>query len=429
MSVEESKGATTRLSELEKEFVFHPVVNFERISVHDLPVFVRLGRSAVDLYMIVDPILDLLEEERENGGVFIEPDVEALVVSPSTFDIANLRGFKAIRRDKTVVLGRHNSTDMARFETPSEDVSREHVDIHLSEDGQTIVIEDSKSLNGTLIGRKPLKNSLEQMDTTEPLFAHVDAYTVPSVFHSSGNQDAYMVHKKASLFAVFDGVGSQKGAALSANTAKQYLDKHANNIGVAETIDGVSSSLATYVRAANEVVISLVEEPGTTAVVAKLHEVEGRQYVSVAHVGDSRAYIFRDGILQPKTIDHTFYRTLHGDQAALYQQEQFDFIDDSLNLLPEELEEFDEKHILGNIIGMQDFNMDVNSFPVESGDLVVLTSDGVHDNLTIREMESVLRYGNPNQLAKLLVNQAKIRSGEEHFRRKPDDMTAVVVTI
>lgn len=62
------------------------------------------------------------------------------------------------------------------------------------------------------------------------------------------------------------------------------------------------------------------------------------------------------------------------------------------------------------------------------GDKIILTSDGVHDNLIKDEIEKVLNGGQSN-LAEELVQRAKTRSKENHIRAKPDDISAIVVEV
>jgi len=54
-------------------------------------------------------------------------------------------------------------------------------------------------------------------------------------------------------------------------------------------------------------------------------------------------------------------------------------------------------------------------------------TDGVHDNLTFKEMEEVVTKN--GDVAKLLVEKAKKRSKENHFRSKPDDISAIVIEV
>src|SRR5436305_13905201 len=65
------------------------------------------------------------------------------------------------------------------------------------------------------------------------------------------------------------------------------------------------------------------------------------------------------------------------------------------------------------------------------GDRILLCTDGIHDNLSDEEIETILRTGPRTSVARLLIEQSLARSHEERdttVRAKPDDMTAIVIT-
>jgi protein phosphatase len=65
------------------------------------------------------------------------------------------------------------------------------------------------------------------------------------------------------------------------------------------------------------------------------------------------------------------------------------------------------------------------------GDRLLLCSDGVHDNLTDKELEALLRRGARTTVARHIVHAAALQSRRditEDMRSKPDDMSAVVIT-
>lgn len=64
---------------------------------------------------------------------------------------------------------------------------------------------------------------------------------------------------------------------------------------------------------------------------------------------------------------------------------------------------------------------------VKEGDKYILTTDGVHDNLTDGEIEKIV--GASSDEASQLVARAKVRSREGALRSKPDDMSAIVFVV
>jgi protein phosphatase len=147
-------------------------------------------------------------------------------------------------------------------------------------------------------------------------------------------------------------------------------------------------------------------------------------------VGDSRAYLFRTGLLEVLTTDHTRSRYAIGTGEAALQQERLADTDSLDILSDEDIAAFRERNVIGASLGRSnEVCADVKHFDVERGDIIILTTDGIHDNLTTQEMQQVLVNARNANYAELLTHAAKERSRQPHLRAKKDDMTAVVVSI
>ncbi len=92
---------------------------------------------------------------------------------------------------------------------------------------------------------------------------------------------------------------------------------------------------------------------------------------------------------------------------------------------------FDERHMVSNSLGGSQYNPVVFTRPLESSDVILITSDGIHDNLTATEIIEILKANqDPSAVSSALIQSAQARSRDEHHvRAKPDDMTALVVAI
>lgn len=64
---------------------------------------------------------------------------------------------------------------------------------------------------------------------------------------------------------------------------------------------------------------------------------------------------------------------------------------------------------------------------IQLGDRILLTTDGIHDNLTSAEIAALLDDSDPDGAAEALIAAARERSVSSHFRAKPDDMSVVVI--
>src|SRR5436853_18365 len=121
----------------------------------------------------------------------------------------------------------------------------------------------------------------------------------------------------------------------------------------------------------------------------------------IAHLGDSRAYLYRAGQLQQLTRDHTLVEKLV----------QRGLIDAATALT------HPERHILTKGLGMGvDLKPELTSTPITPQDLIVLCSDGLTKMLEDAAIASVLSRarGDPNQACHDLIEQALNRGGEDN---------------
>jgi len=188
------------------------------------------------------------------------------------------------------------------------------------------------------------------------------------------NEDRFHIERfrnGAVLAGVADGMGGEKGGALAAETVRQGL-KAFN--GDCKDVEG---HLIQNIRTAHEKIISMAKEKaelkrmGTTVTAVFLRA--GR--INWAHTGDSRAYLFRDGHLVQITDDHSISGFL------LKQQE----------ITEEEARDHPLRNVLLRCVGCDPLQVDTGELEAADGDLVLLTTDGLHDYVTIDKIVSVLR--------------------------------------
>jgi PPM family protein phosphatase len=135
-----------------------------------------------------------------------------------------------------------------------------------------------------------------------------------------------------------------------------------------------------------------------TTVTAALVEPDGR--VALANVGDSRAYLLRDGSLRRLTEDHSVVAEL----VASGQISEW------------EANNHPQRNVVTRVLGAE-ANVTVDTFwlQAEDGDLVLLCSDGLTDMVSEQEFASVLaRDASCEQIARDLVRAALARGGEDN---------------
>ncbi len=126
----------------------------------------------------------------------------------------------------------------------------------------------------------------------------------------------------------------------------------------------------------------------------------------VAHVGDSRAYLYRDGVLHHITRDHTVAQHL-ADSGTISQ---------------EEVDEHPERHILTSVVGGHGGALqgDMHHVPLQVGDAVVVCTDGLSGQAKDEEINEVLRNAaSCDDACDALIALA-------HERGAPDNVTVIV---
>jgi serine/threonine protein phosphatase PrpC len=210
------------------------------------------------------------------------------------------------------------------------------------------------------------------------------------------NEDAYVVQPP--LFAVADGIGGAKAGQVASGLAAGAVQESGG--------DGTSGEerVAALIEEANRRVFRRASEDreasgmGTTMTVALVED----DRVAIGHVGDSRAYLIREGQLEQLTDDHSLV-------AELVR---------SGKLTPEEAESHPQRSVITRALGTEpDVDVDTFSVPALPGDLFLLCSDGlttmVDDQTILDAVES--HRSNLHGAAKALVNAANRGGGEDNI--------------
>lgn len=268
----------------------------------------------------------------------------------------------------------------------------------------------------------------------------IGAISVPSEAHPERNEDAIFQLAEQRLFGVFDGVGGHAGGARASRLARDHV---ARNLG--SLSEGVSPQQAQdeFRRAfldANQAVLSKAHTEGTdmgsTAVVAYIWEGEGERKAIIGSVGDSRAYIFRDGTLEQVTLDDNMVKVwTNGDeQEARRIQTRLNNVvnpNDPSQIAPDERDLYNKRNRITQAIGSEYITPNIYTVALQPGDRLLLTSDGITDNLTDHEIAEILaKHPTVQEAVEQLTIASRKRSNDpSHPRHKQDDMSAVAAEI
>jgi protein phosphatase len=188
----------------------------------------------------------------------------------------------------------------------------------------------------------------------------------------STNEDAHL--SRAPLFVIADGMGG----AQAGEVASQIAIKHFEDTLPGADADSAGERLALAVQAANAEIHALSERDarragmGTTLTAAHV----GSREVTFAHVGDSRAYLLRDGELERITEDHSLVEEL------LRQG----------RLTEEEAEEHPQRSIITRALGPEsDVEVDTFTRTAEDGDIYLICSDGLTSMVPETTVAEIMR--------------------------------------
>ena len=211
------------------------------------------------------------------------------------------------------------------------------------------------------------------------------------------NEDAFICEPP--LFAVADGMGGARAGEVAARLAAAALEEAGTETR------GEQGVTALIVEANRRIWERALTDPATagmgTTVTAALVDARSGT-VAVGHVGDSRAYLLRDGTLEQLTTDHSLV-------AELVQ---------SGVLTPEEALRHPQRSAITRALGTEP-SVDVETLTVEGrpGDLYLVCSDGVSVMLADEDIfEAIDGSGrDPAAAAEALVAAANARGGEDNI--------------
>ncbi len=233
------------------------------------------------------------------------------------------------------------------------------------------------------------------------------------------NEDVYVLRAENGLFVLCDGMGGAPAGEVASQIGVDAILRH---LGPERALSpsprcsddrgflARTNRLAAAVRRSNQVIYDQAQrdprqaEMGTTVVAAWIKE----HVASVAHVGDSRAYLWHHDRLEPLTRDHSLVEA-HVRAGLLTAEEGLHSA---------------QQNILVRVLGREpEVDVDLKEVPVQPGDYLLLCSDG----LTRMVPESTLaqafaRWQDPQHICDFLIDAANGHGGT-------DNITVIVVEV
>jgi protein phosphatase len=225
------------------------------------------------------------------------------------------------------------------------------------------------------------------------------------------NEDSVHCSAESGVFVVADGMGGHAAGEVASAIASEWIAERLCGACMTMDVEEVEVRFRTaFVEAGREILRQASENTsrlgmGTTATVLLLRE-DGR-YV-VGHIGDSRAYHVREGMISQITRDHSWV------------QEQVD----RGMITPEQAKNHPQSNIITRALGTEAYpTPDLYSGHIQDGDVFLLASDGLTDMVSEPHMQTILEEEkDPERCVARLVREANLAGGM-------DNITALVARI
>jgi protein phosphatase len=216
------------------------------------------------------------------------------------------------------------------------------------------------------------------------------------------NEDNHLVKPGLGLYAVADGMGGHQAGEQASKLALDKLSSLLDSPDNGLKRDELLRSLRGAMQSVCATVYDLAQEDpqlhgmGTTLTSLWFH----RDSVYLGHVGDSRAYLIRDGRAQQLSDDHSWVS--EQVRAGL--------------MTADEARTSRFRHIITRSVGFErNVSVDAMSMPVLLGDCFLLCSDGLSNYIEADEIAAVMNAHFYKNVPKVLIDMANQRGGDDNI--------------
>ena len=220
--------------------------------------------------------------------------------------------------------------------------------------------------------------------------------------HRGGNEDSLFILPDQQLYMVADGVGGHNSGELASRLTVGFIAQYVaiNKITSVTNEEALREYLDICLQGANELVFSKSEgENAGMATTVVLCYLSGNK-AYIVNVGDSRAYLVREGQIHQVTTDHTYVNEMV-ERGVMSREDA----EGSFN-----------KNMITRAIGAEEtVKPDFFNFETYPGDIIILCTDGLYgeaDNYTIGMIAQ--KAEGMHQLASDLVSTANIHGGHDN---------------
>lgn len=214
-------------------------------------------------------------------------------------------------------------------------------------------------------------------------------------YQRKSNEDSYYLDESKKIIGVADGMGGHQAGEVASQSVKEYLESH-NDIE--------DKSFNKIFQEINDYIILCGEENekykgmGTTFTLVKI--IDNKLFLG--HIGDSRAYLIRQGKIMQMTTDHTMVNELLKSEGITQAQAVG----------------HPYKHVLSRALGVEkNIDIEEKSFKIEPGDHILLSTDGLHGFLSDEEIIKIFEESKYNieETGQKLLEEALKKGGKDNI--------------
>src|SRR5690606_3529930 len=204
------------------------------------------------------------------------------------------------------------------------------------------------------------------------------------------NEDVIGRDVASNFWCVADGMGGHASGDVASSVVKETLLGEALALPLVEALRKAHETVAATAKTN-----SAYDNMGATVVATRIAE----RQAEIAWVGDSRAYLWRDGALSALTRDHSFLEVLRTQE----------------NLSEEQLRAHPNRNLVTRTLGIGTPEPSTASLPLQRRDWLILCSDGLNDELEDGEIAAVLRmHRQPEAATDALIEAALAKGGRDN---------------
>ena len=219
------------------------------------------------------------------------------------------------------------------------------------------------------------------------------------------NEDSLFVMPQEDIYIVADGVGGQNSGELASSMAVKNIAEYikANPLHGIKNEEELKSYFLDCIRNANKTIYRTAQlseqNAGMATTVVLLHLTDG--YAYIVNVGDSRAYICRNGRISQITEDHTYVNELVKGGSITKAQAEI----------------HPQKNMITRALGGEEKILpDFYRLETEKNDIIILCSDGLYGELSAGEICGMAADSNSmSALSRGLVQRANRNGGNDNI--------------